>query len=99
MTNKAYRRGPSDVDGLSVACSHESAKQTIQRGDGVAAIEMIEIPPLGLQLFQDTDDHGYIAGIPYPEENYDLAMELADRLLELSVVTPDHWNRRADPRN
>jgi hypothetical protein len=94
LTNKAYRREPKDTDGLSVASSHELAKLTIERGKGVAAIEINKIPPLNLELVQNDDDHGCIVGIPYREENYNLAMELADKLLELSVVTLDRWNRR-----
>lgn len=70
------------------------AKLTITVGNGVAAIEISAIPTLNLQLVPDDDDHGRIVGIPYDNENFDLAMELADKLLELSIVTLERWNRR-----
>jgi hypothetical protein len=79
------------VDGISVASSHEAAKRTIARGNGVATVRIDAIPQLGLGLVQDDDDHGCITGIPYAEDDYDLAMNLADKLLALSVVTLDRW--------
>lgn len=95
LTNKAYRRIPGkDEDGLSVASSHEVAKLTITVGKGVAAAQINAISLLNLQLVRDDDDHGCIRGIPYDNENWNLAMELADKLLAISIVTLDHWNRR-----
>ena len=96
LTNKAYRRIPGkDVDGLSVSSSHEAAKLTITVGKGVAAALIRAISFLNLQLVQDNDEHGCITGIPYSDqENWNLAMELADKLLAISVVTFDRWNRR-----
>ena len=63
-------------------------------GNGVAAIEIGAIPTLNLRLVPDDDVHGRIVGIPYSDENYDLAMEIADKLLELSIVTLKRWSRR-----
>jgi len=96
LTNKAYRRIPGkDADGLSVASSHENAKLTITVGKGVAAALIDAIHLLNLQVVPDDDEHGTIKGIPYSdEENWNLATELADRLLEISRVTLDHWNYR-----
>ena len=96
LTNKAYRRIPGkDLDGLSVASSHEVAKLSITVGKGVAAALIRAISLLNLQVIQDNDEHGCIKGIPYSdEENWNLAMELADKLLAISTITLDHWNRR-----
>lgn len=74
-----------------MASSHEAAKRTIARGNGVAAIRIDSIPPLGLSLVRDDEEHGCITGVPYAEDDYDLAMDLADKLVELSVVTLDRW--------
>lgn len=81
------------MDGLSVAPSHGDAKLTISRGDGVAALNIEAIVSLRLQLVQHDEHHGCITGLPYPDENYDLAMDLADRLLNIADVTREYWKR------
>ena len=83
------------MDGLSVASSHESAKQAFQRGKGVAALEISAIQFLNLRVIHGDDDHGYIDGLPYDtQENYDQVMEFAERLVALSRVTIDPWPSR-----
>ena len=90
---EAFRRRPDkDDDGLSVASSHENAKRTLDRGKGVAALRIDAIEALGLELFRADEIHGLIKGLPDPRpENYDLAMNIADRLVSLSLFTYDPW--------
>jgi hypothetical protein len=100
LTNIAFRRSPNDTDGLSVASSHEAAKTLLRSGCGVARLGVAEIAALGLTVVTTDDDHGYIDGLPPyaadpTDQNYTRAIELADRLLELSRdnITNDHWRR------
>jgi hypothetical protein len=79
---------------LSIASSYEGAKLTLRVGKGVASLPITGIRAFNLNVVPDDDEHGCIVGIPFDTEDYDLAMELADRLLELSVVTIEPWNRR-----
>jgi hypothetical protein len=60
------------------------------RGKGVAALRINAIEGLGLELFRD-DDYGLIKGLPNPDENYNLAMNMADKLVALSTFTLDPW--------
>lgn len=90
---EAFRRRPVlDDDGLSVASDHESAKLVFRKGKGVAKLRIEAIEGLGLELFRTDDIHGLIRGLPHPnEENYNLAMNIADKLVSLSVFTYDPW--------
>ena len=95
MTNKAFRRRPMiDIDGLSVAPTHEEAKNLQYSGHGVAALLIASIEQLNLSVLQTSDTHGFIDGVPFDDaENYDRALEIADRLLFLALpnVQLDHW--------
>lgn len=92
---KAYRRKHGkDDDGLSVVSSHELAITTIKKGRGVASLQITAITALNLQFVPEGDEHGLIIGIPFDDgEDYDLAMDLADKLVEFSHVTPILWDR------
>jgi hypothetical protein len=88
---EAFRRRPvADDNGLSVASSHENAKTAIARGKGVAALRIDAIENLGLELFRADGNHGLIKGLPDPD-NYDMAMNMADKLVALSTFTLDPW--------
>jgi hypothetical protein len=95
LTNKAYRRSPKDTDGLSVACSHDYAKKTLERGSGVAAILIDALTDLGLKAsFAPDDPHGTIDGLPPDGLDYNRASELADRLVAVSELTLEKWNNK-----
>ncbi len=96
MKAEAFRRRPRiDDNGLSVAPDHESAKLAFSRGKGVAALRIDAIEALGLELFRADQIHGLIRGLPDPQ-NYDLVMNIADKLVSLSSFTYDPWPVRAD---
>ncbi len=57
----------------------------------MAALRISAIEGLGLELFRKDDDYGLIKGLPNPGENYDLAMNFADKLVSLSTFTFDPW--------
>jgi hypothetical protein len=44
--------------------SHEEAKQTIARGDGVARLSIDRMAAFGYTLSRDDDSHGSISGLP-----------------------------------
>ena len=91
MSAEAFRRRPQgDEDGLSVSSTHEKAKEAFERGHGVAALRIAAIENLGLQLKRSDDDRGLICGLP-DYENFDLAMNLADKLVSISTFTLDPW--------
>jgi len=56
----------------------------------VAALRIAAIENLGLQLQRSDDDHGLICGLP-DDENFDLAMDFADKLVAISTFTLDPW--------
>jgi hypothetical protein len=95
LTAKAYRRSPADADGLSVACSHDYAKTFQRSGCGVAAVKLRTFEELGLAVQRTaTDPHGLIQGLPaYEDQDFNRALELADRLVHASRVTSDRWRR------
>ena len=64
----------------------------------MAALKIDAIEALGLELSRDEEVYGLIKGLPDPRpENYDLAMNMADKLVSLSLFTYDPWPVRADP--
>jgi len=84
-----------DDDGLSVASDHGSAKLAFEKGKGVAKLRISGIESLGLELFRTDEVRGLIKGLPEPTpENYDLAMNMADKLVSLSLFTYDPWQAR-----
>jgi hypothetical protein len=88
------RRHGIDDDGLSVASSHETAKLALIAGKGVAALRIDAIENLQLELFREDDDHGLIRGLPDPQsEDYNLVMNIADKLASISAFTYDPWKR------
>lgn len=102
LSNDAFRRSPNDIDGLSVASSHEAAKRLLRSGRGTARFLLLELLALGLDVTQTDADHGYIEGLPPftddpADPNYNLATEYADRLLALASkgenITIDPWRR------
>jgi hypothetical protein len=101
LTNRAFRRRPNETDGISVASSHDAAKRLLRSGWGVAALSRDAIASIeGLSIVFDNENHGYIKGVPVYAENpsdvdYDRALEIADRLLELARnrVVHDPWKR------
>lgn len=94
IDNKAYRRRLGE-NGLSVAPSHELAKQAIAKGCGVAVLEISSVEQLvGCPLVKDAETHGFIDGVPFDtEENYNLVMHFADKLKDISKFTRDPWKR------
>jgi hypothetical protein len=100
LVSKAFRRSPSDEDGLSVASSYEAAKKLLKSGGGVARIPIAALRALGLTVAPTDEDHACIEGLPpyadeLADENYNRALELADRLLEFSNnnIMVDKWKR------
>ncbi len=93
LTNRAFLRRPVDEDGLSVAWSHDKAKQLQASGCGVAGLEIRAIAELGQDLAQGEDGHGAI-DVPFPKgDTYDIAYEIADKLTSISDVTIDPWRQ------
>ena len=65
------------------------------KGKGVAKLRIDAIEGLGLELFRTDEIYGLIKGLPDPnEENYDLVMNMADKLVSLSLFTYDPWPTR-----
>jgi hypothetical protein len=97
LQNKAFRRRLGvDIDGLSIASSHDSAKLLQKSGKAVASLADSGILELGLGVIHSDERHGFIDGVPYDsEENYNKATEIADRLVELCSgnIVYDHWRR------
>jgi hypothetical protein len=62
----------------------------------VAAARIDEIEYLGLQVFRCDDDYGLMKGLPHPDD-YDLVMDIADKLVALFSpnLVCDPWRRRA----
>jgi hypothetical protein len=64
----------------------------------VAALRIDAIEALGLELFRADEIRGLIKGLPDPtRESYDVAMNMADRLVSLSLFTYDPWPIRSNP--
>lgn len=104
LTNAAFRRGPRDDDGLSVASSLEAAQSLLSSGKGVAGILITELAKSGFPLVETDEIHGYIDNVPPYEENpdtdaYARSTEVADRLLELAKggIVLDRWRRKSAP--
>lgn len=92
LTDKAFRRRPgTDLDGLSVATSHNTAKRLQRSGAGVAALALREIEQLGLHVVCP-GNHGAIHGLPFDTpDNYAVVIEFADRLCRIAVFKQDRW--------
>jgi hypothetical protein len=61
----------------------------------VAKLRIDGIEGLGLELFRIDQVWGLIKGLPEPtQENYDLIMDMADKLVSLSLFTYDPWPTR-----
>ena len=91
LTDKAFRRRPKDLDGLSVSSTHDEAKRSQQSGAGVAALEVLKVEQLGLQV-TCPGSHGTILGLPFDiPQNYSRVIEFADRLLAIAAFKKDPW--------
>ena len=91
LTDKAFRRRPKDLDGLSVSSTHDSAKRSLQSGAGVAALAVLKVEQLGLQV-ACSGSHGTILGLPFDiPENYSRVIEFADRLRDIAEFSKDPW--------
>jgi len=102
---KAYlRKHGRDEEGLSLVCSKEFAiTNTIDKGRGVAELEIEAITAIDdLQVQPEENCHGFLIGLPFVEgvrSDYNLAMQLADKLAKISNVEEIYWNRRRNSQN
>lgn len=97
MTNSAFRRGPKDEDGLSMACTVEAAKSSFERGVGTTSLSISLLKKIdGLNFVPDEECHGLIVGMPPHDSNYDLIMAVADKLLAIADYSPSRWNSKSE---
>ena len=90
-----YLRKNKNEPGISVniasACSPEQCAARFRTCYGVARLEVGGIRELGLDVIPDSISHAEIAGLPYDEDDPEMADLLADLLAQQSLIV---WKPR-----